>query len=136
MGCDIHGSIEKRVNGKWVMVNRMDLKARSRNYDRFARLAGVRGDGPEPRGVPEDVSDSTLLHIDEWGTDGHSHSWLPLHEAARIFLETEYTGSLSDFIKEYPMDHYFDVSQFEQKCTCCGQPIPNGEYRLVFWFDN
>ncbi len=136
MGCDIHGSIEKRVNGRWVMVDRLISKRygadpRARNYDRFARLAGVRGPGPEPRGVPEDVSESTMLHIEEWGVDAHSFSFLPLHEAAQIFLDTD-TG-VSEYAKDHPAEHYFDIS--EDICRCCKRPV-SSEYRLVFWFDN
>lgn len=130
MGCDIHGCIEQKVNGKWVMVEPIAGKARVRNYERFSRLAGVRGEGPAPRGVPSDVSESTKLHIDKWGSDGHSHSHIPLSEAARIFLETDPT---TEYEVKYPESYYFGVG--EECCPTCQRPIKN-EYRLVFWFDN
>lgn len=65
-----------------------------RNYDLFAILANVRngygfagtdtGDGfipiSEPRGLPDDVSELIKDESEDWGPDGHSHSWLTLKE--------------------------------------------------------
>ena len=65
-----------------------------RSYDTFAILADVRngygfagcktGDGyrpiAAPRGVPHDVSPSILKAIEEYGEDGHSHSFLTVAE--------------------------------------------------------
>ena len=123
MGCDIHIAVEKKVGDKWVMRDRLHYTKPStnRNYPRFAALAGVRGDGPDPRGLPEDIGESTRLYRDEWGSDGHSDSWLPLKEACRAWLETDWQPD--DFARKYPECHYFDVED-------------QGEYRVVFWFDN
>lgn len=66
----------------------------SRNYDVFAILADVRngrgfagsdtGDGfipiDDPRGVPEDASDYYKKMVEEWGEDGHSHSYFYMPE--------------------------------------------------------
>lgn len=63
-----------------------------RNYGLFAILAGVRnGSGfagtdlgdptipiTEPRGVPDDASADYRREVEQWGGDGHSHSWLSL----------------------------------------------------------
>jgi len=124
VGCDIHGWVEAKVGNKWVAV--AELKDRNRNYERFAALAGVR-DYDEtsierPEGVPKDVSDTAKFHIDRWGVDGHSHSYLPLKKAAEIFDET---GTLDEFDALYD---YFDIELRED------ESIDN--YRLVFWFDN
>lgn len=65
-----------------------------RNYNLFAILANVRnghgfagsdtGDGfvpmAEPRGVPDDATDFYKHQVEEWGGDGHSHSWATLGE--------------------------------------------------------
>lgn len=65
-----------------------------RNYRVFAMLAGVRnGIGfasvktgepitpiSQPRGLPNDVSPEVKTESDEWGCDGHDHSWLTLAE--------------------------------------------------------
>ena len=130
MGCDIHATVEKKVGDRWVMVNRLDFRSRpeamQRNYKRFAALAGVRGDGPDPRGLPPDISESTKLYADEWKADGHSHSFLELNEAAKIFLDNEWPAKgISDYAKKYPSEHYFSIHEAKP-----------GEYRLVFWFDN
>lgn len=132
MGCDIHGWIEKRVGNKWVAYRELekrpysldDIDPRARNYARFAALAGVRGDGPDPKGLPLDISETTQFWVDEWDTDGHSHSWLSLDEAARIFLDTEWEPS--EFARKWPATSFFGVD-YEQDA-----PL----YRLVFWFDN
>lgn len=69
----------------------------NRNYDVFAMLADVRngygfagcdtGDGfrpiASPRGLPLDVSKILRVRADEYGADGHSHSWLLLSELDR-----------------------------------------------------
>lgn len=65
-----------------------------RNYSMFAILADVRngygfagcdtGDAIRPislpKGLPDDVSDEVKQESDEWGVDGHSHSWLTAEE--------------------------------------------------------
>lgn len=147
MGCDIHLLVERRIRredmpDQWVAVrvirsiNTADEHpkwkqkwanpvARERNYDRFAALAGVRGSGPEPRGMPTDASDTARLLFKLDGD--HTPSWLPLAEASAIFLKTEYT-TLSDLEREYPEYFYFGIEP-----ECDG---PVEDHRLVFWFDS
>lgn len=132
MGCDIHGAIEKKVGDKWVMVTRLknDLPSCDRNYKRFTKLADVRseynGEGPKPKGFPVDVSDSTKLYSDEWGADGHSHSWLYLDDAIEIYKSTcPDWEKHSDYTKKYPWNYFFDLDKED-----------GAEYRFVFWFDN
>jgi hypothetical protein len=138
MGCDIHMVLEKRINGKWVTTQTFDAIeswngfaspiARNRNYERFARLAGVRGDGPEPRGIPDDLSETGRYHVDVWSGDGHSHSWLPLKDAVKVFAETEHKKhEPNSTATEYPTDYYFGVSDDDSEMD---------DYRVVFWFDN
>jgi hypothetical protein len=123
MGCDIHTVLERKINGKWVAVAIEESASRDRNYDRFAMLAGVRGEGPEPRGMPEDASDSAAALAADWGGDGHSHSWLPIEEACDIYLESE--RDPSEIVTKYAMESFFNLS-----------PESTDEHRLVFWFDN
>lgn len=140
MGCDIHIVLERKVgDGGWVGIHNFpywqqrDRTGRStawplateRNYRRFAALAGVRGDGPEPRGVPEDVSVLAQMEIDRYGSDGHSHSWMSVEEAAPIFLQTEWVGPSDDWASKYPVCYFFGVEPEDAK-----------NHRLVFWFDN
>jgi hypothetical protein len=94
MGCDIHYCVEvkDKERNRWVGVFNSDEPLTAvlwehrdkfaiwqfdqRHYDFFARLAGVRGDGPDPKGLPEDASDLTLLH----GCGDHSHSYCTFRE--------------------------------------------------------
>lgn len=107
MGCDIHCFVEKRnSNGDWNPIggfvsdyydpnskyfSKPEFKNASsplegRNYRVFAILAGVRDyseDVPqidEPRGLPEDVSNYVQNNSEEYGCDGHSHSWVTVRE--------------------------------------------------------
>ena len=140
MGCDIHMVVEQRHADGWALVRTFDSitdrngewsmpVARDRNYGRFARLAGVRGDGPDPLGLPADISRSARQLYDAWGSDAHSVSWMPLDMAADLFLDTEYPGRVeewSEHLTKYPMYTYFGVEE----------EYYEDNYRLVFWFDN
>lgn len=140
MGCDINGLIERRVNGKWICWRTLNCihstdglpsesfqspAALDRNYGRFAALAGVRGDGPQARGLPDDASD-TAVHLFETQGD-HTPSWLPIKDATRIFSETEH-HTLRDFDQQYPAYFYFGLEDEIE-----GMP---DDFRLVFWFDS
>lgn len=144
MGSDIHMIVERRVEGEWIAWNTMQdhhaagpgpepgphssSVALARNYPRFARLAGVRGEGPVPLGVPADASKTARAKIADWGRDGHHHSWLPLHDAAALFLETEPLPFAQDsHPAQYPLDYYFDATEAETEPA---------DWRLIFWFDN
>lgn len=128
MGCDIHGTYEKKVGDHWVMIKRAeDEPIRDRNYKRFALLAGVRSyeeaEENSPKGLPEDVTESTKLYVDEWGCDGHSHSWMDVKEVADICLKTSH--NISEYESKHPIEVFFDLEHYE-----------NDEVRFVFWFDN
>lgn len=140
MGCDIHGVVERRWNSRWVGYRTLDHirtsrsvniiesfqtpAAIDRNYKRFARLAGVRGDGPPARGLPEDASDTSRARFEIEGD--HTPSWLPLSDACQIFIETE-GRELSNLAKEFPAYYYFGIEESDG---------PIKEFRLVFWFDS
>lgn len=146
MGCDIHMVIERNIDGRWITWRtfgshnlpawqRQSSKsnygchvARDRNYRRFGKLAGVRGDGPVALGVPDDLSETARALIEHDGPDGHSHSWISLRHAAAIFAETEPWLDSEDeefFGRKYPLSFFFDIED-EEADDC----------RLVFWFDN
>jgi hypothetical protein len=140
MGCDIHLVLERRrKDGKWVAIDTFTghesaldkgyawPAATSRNYQRFAALAGVRGDGPAARGMPDDASETArFLAEEKWDSDGHTHSWLPLAEAADIFLRTHGPVEADSFAAKYPCAYFFGIDSDEGFDA----------YRLVFWFDN
>lgn len=114
----MHVEAQGTENNRWRKFNRHfsysnDIFERSsthidlgwgdtRNYDVFAMMADVRngrgfagvdlGDGfipiAEPRGVPEDSDYSIQEEAEQWGVDGHSHSYLTLRE----LLDLEHSG--------------------------------------------
>ena len=109
MGCDIHMYKEKRVNGEWVTADewtpdryeegrlevQWEKQFTERNYDLFGALSeGVRSEHPysfKARGIPFDACAEIKQESEGWGVDGHSHSYLFLHEikAFRKFLEAQ-----------------------------------------------
>lgn len=143
MGCDIHLVLETYDSDLgWVGIDTFkghqtgNAKdewyspiATDRNYRLFAALAGVRGDGPSPRGIPEDASSTTKLLVKDWGCDAHSHSWLPISEAVAIFNKRRYPkGEVpvdpESYRDSYPSSYWFGVEGNDSI------------YRLIFWFDN
>lgn len=122
MGTDVHICLEKRVGDKWVMVNRLDGDAAIRNYELFADLAGVRGSGPPPKGLPDDLSESARLFVDEWAGDAHSHSWHALGDAVALFNAPRMFRKRLQF----PAETYFGVPDEADLSA----------YRIVYFFDN
>ena len=117
MGCDIHVFLErKNKDGKYELVKELDGTASVRNYRLFAALAGVRGEGPEPKGLPADVSEAVREIRHDWGGDGHSDSWEPFEKAVELWEAHRYG--------DFPLVEFFEH----------GPPEPDD--RLVFWFDN
>lgn len=111
MGCDIHMFVEsKSKDGKyWFKAGKefkdsyfdpkkpmsdyneitTDEPYQGRNYSLFALLADVRNDHDltplsEPKGLPKDVSEEIKEKAEEWGGDGHSHSYFTLQELLDI----------------------------------------------------
>lgn len=130
MGCDIHGFVEAKIGDKWVAIT--ELYSNGRNYERFAALAGVRGEGPEPKGIPNDISDTVKYWIDAWGCDGHSHTWFPIKEAAKIFLNTKENSPTEQEIA-HPIETIFNVDVAALKHNF---GVSKKNIRLIIWFDN
>jgi len=138
MGCDIHLTVEKKFNNKWVMVNRIErpAPASERDYNFFAALAGVRSYSDDdmegvPKGLPPDLSESTALFYDEWYGDAHSASWAPMAEAIDLLMEHKPPPPDRKAIHcdlEWAMEHYFGIYTREKDTA--------DDYRMVFWFDN
>lgn len=112
MGCDIHLYREKKVDDKWQSADEWErpswaegddelhikfdkLAYIGRNYELFGALSkGVRRDVSfafEPRGVPFNMSPEVSQSFESWDSDGHSHSYLYLHELREFadFLNTQ-----------------------------------------------
>lgn len=109
MGCDIHFYVEKKIGDQWVTADEweddkydegrktVDYKKQfysGRSYNLFAILADVRngrgfagvktGEGfnpiAAPRGVPDDCCAEYRQMMEDYGCDGHSHSYFTLAE--------------------------------------------------------
>lgn len=144
MGCDIHLHSEIKINGRWHCYGSPNPH---RNYRLFARMANVRNYGDivpiaEPRGLPSDVSVVVKFSADDYGTDGHSHSYLTSAEIAELEQWYEAEG-------KYPHEDKLDPFWFEKTFgflfgnTYPGfnkypDERPKGleDVRFVFWFDN
>ena len=156
MGCDIHAVIERKkysekeiekLNAvrssweakKWVIVGELDIP---RNYGLFALLSNVRTYGYEiPRisheltldedgESPEiDLSHVTRGYIQDYGTDGHSHSYISLKELENadfsnpVFKEGFVQEIMSDIVNQ--MENLIADTSFTSE-----------DIRMVFFFDN
>ena len=165
MGADIHTYIERKMpSGDWAYMNNLSCvvysKAlwggrdmpqfghafyvvNSRNYELFARLASVRGDGREARGLPDDVSEMVQMYADAWEGDGHSHSWLSASDFADdyygIHVLEEDEPMLEYHQNTLQVDKNYAVLQFLQEMcgvSGIGEQTQANEFRFVFWFDN
>lgn len=83
MGCDIHSYVEVMKNQRWIL-HTPEPGYTWRDYGMFGILAGVRMRGFNPmakhRGLPKNVSKEVKELADEYGGDGHTHSYLTLKE--------------------------------------------------------
>jgi len=165
MGADIHMVLETKCGPEWVGVHSYphalvaaysrgsngELPERipgvtwpvvtERNYELFAKLAGVRGDGPEPNGVPEDVSQLARVSIARWGGDGHSHSHLSLQEFAKRYASCrEVIGEAT--ARRLEGEELLNIQKDAEVICTGGYASERGEagmdtdVRIVFWFDN
>lgn len=92
-----------------------------RNYKRFAAIAGVRGEGPAPKGVPPHPSELTRFWAED--ADLHSPTWYPLSEAVSLYNEPRYVGE--------------DAGDLTTQSFCKrAWGGAESDYRVVFFFDN
>ena len=155
MGCDIHLVLEYKYKGQWVGIHAFESadatshhllyrddggskdpdwaaywRAESRNYELFAQLAGVRGSGPEPNGLPKDISLLAQHVVDSWGEDGHSHCHYTLRECGVHFLSAYAPKKLLSADRVTFLANFFGLNI----------NLPENELldnvRLVIFFDN
>lgn len=90
MGCDIHVYAEIKVKDVpgWHYYGQVPM---NRNYDLFRRIARLPGESQsvtpisEPRDWPAAVSLVANLHRQDWGSDGHSHTYLSSQEVIDLY---------------------------------------------------
>lgn len=141
MSCDIHAHFEIKVDGEWIHYSQPAI---GQNYRLFAKMAGVRNTNEIdpislPRGLPDDISLTTLLDVKYWKVSGHSHSWLNAEEIAEVIQFHE------QIVREMGGDVVF--IHIEQWGYLYGngwgsflkylQYYPDWveDIRLLFWFD-
>lgn len=169
MGADIHIFAERKLSdGTWAMcksyesqsseqfydysdklakaeIGRLFPRARSRNYGFFADLAGVRGDGPEAKGTPNNTSALVADEHERWGMDAHSASWYTAREFVPIFMRHHLSEEEQAKLVSERLDgsSYYGLP-YRVLETYLGIDIPydNNDnpdidaIRFVFWFDN
>ena len=138
MGCDIHFHAEIQVGGVWEHYSTPQI---DRNYDLFAKMAGVRNcNGIEPicppKGLPDGVSKVTRIDFLRWGSDAHSTSWFDRREIQELYRWL--AGRLGDKAYRVERDYwgYLFGNGWDQEF-----PLEVGGFlvtdaRFVFWFDN
>ena len=161
MGTDIHAYAELRNDaGQWEEIPNYEPFG-GRNYDTFSLFAGVRfrndyystfsgwGNGgiltgmrvtphpiDQPRGLPKDVSHSVKARSDDWGRDGHDHSWLSVDELTsynydKPLRDRNIESVPEDFanstVREALGENYFnELAQLQESKA----------ERIIFWFDS
>lgn len=135
MGCDIHLFVEMKSKklGKWLLYSHPEVR---RDYDLFAKMANVRNyDNIEPlsdpKGLPDDISESVQLIYDYERPDAHSESYLTLMEINRLQKWHDGRKDVFDWYKQFG---FFFGNDFDQ--TDVLDPPPIEDVRFVFWFDN
>jgi hypothetical protein len=170
MGADIHMYVEKKLPaGEWVTVQTFEPASKQafgmegeagwssslfwqiegRFYRLFAKLAGVRGEGPEPLGIPDDASSLYRHYCKQWSGDGHSHSYCSAATFIQRYIEAveeqnpSREGTSSQIVKAYAEDvlklgSAIAISKFlETYCAVSTEEDDNVDnYRFVFFFDN
>jgi len=128
--------VEQREAAGWdahVQYHYSRPVLRGRHYEFFAALAGVRGDGPEPNGIPDDASVLTRQSEAVWEGDGHSWGHMPLEKFVRTWLHISYPAWSAAAKIENAESVVYNVIQL-MVGNYINEELPL--YRVVFWFDN
>ena len=151
MGCDIHFVLEvHNPQYGWVGLFATDMalglppwsrrdgvkiwNLADRDYAFFANLAGVRGEGPDPLGLPEDASAMTRCFVDDWNGDGHSHSYASLRDfvVAKLRASDGTAKAAEQKLKgEDPVLQYLGLGSYDLESFGGIDQL-----RVCYWFDN
>lgn len=152
MGCDIHFYIETRPDKKadWTLETFHDMSEDQdnpefidvsdthldRDYSMFALMAGVRGEGPEPKGIPHNMSKDLQNEYVRWDADGHSHSWMTVDEL-KDAIDQYFDGKPwfdTDYTRVYEKASKWLIDEMAEAQLLSSGLEP--QVRFVFWFDN
>lgn len=140
MPCDIHAHIEIKINSSWEHYTHLIIL---RDYELFGRLAGVcRTDLLifAPKGLPDGLSVITKMHVREWETNGHTHTWLSADEIKQ--LNDEYCKPDDDWwygqnhLIRKAFGHVFGNLWCNFNDCKSNYPKAIEDIRLVCWFNN
>jgi hypothetical protein len=138
MGCDIHVYLEYKEDDYYYFSKEAIFDGKIspriwRDYNTFGILAGVRNYNnfipiAPPRGLPKDVTGAVAGLRRDYGSDGHSTSYLTIKEIKdRINQNNEneesFKAALEGLINT--IENSFSLSFW---CV--------DDFRIVFWFDN
>jgi hypothetical protein len=128
MGDLITGVIERQVGGRWICVDTLTAVRQGPGWDdyeypRGPMLRPSRWAALEPRGLPADISETGLYmaQIRRSKSFGE-YSWLPLRDAAEIFLESDSVEAKAAASID-PCDYYFNVTGNDA-----------ASFRFVWWW--
>jgi len=165
MGADIHIYAERKLkDGTWSLLKTLGFetktafrnegdyiegkgtpwlsyRVRCRHYSFFAALANVRGYGPDPKGLPEDVSPYVKEEAERWDGDGHSHSWYSAEEFVPIFMEHHMSPEEIAKVTATKLENKYPMDITQHICESfigveCADADDVSRTRFVFWFDN
>ena len=104
-----------------------------RDYKFFARLAGVRGEGPAPNGVPDDASVMSQRCVLRWEDDAHSHGHMPLRDFIRLKITGD--GTIAEAAKA-KLAGRDPIVEFLEGYYDGNDITLDDNTRVIFWFDN
>lgn len=154
MGCDIHLHVEQldEDTQTWFMTKNSIKGAEDRQYNLFAALAGVRGEGPEAKGIPDNLSLGVRYEYELWESDAHSASYYDLDEFMDIYMNERYNkeyiadlrmrlNNLTNFEQENLNDYNKKTEDYIEFALDWDADYEayfrnDRQYRVVFWFDN
>lgn len=167
MGCDIHIYSEHNPSGKQWVFHTADARwdeeidegvdyryypefpADNRDYWFFGFLARVRRESAysfDPKGVPDDASPEYDKLVEQYGDDGHSHSYLSLKDMkdkllniaplrAELLLKNA-DVDISEEILNHNIARLQEVIDLLQEEAKDHGLLDDDLSRIVFFFDN
>jgi len=127
VGCDIHVFLERKrsTEDTWSLDNchttdedgLINTLCFNRWYKLFGRMASVRYHDSLCRpaaGIPKDASAAYLDVCDNWGIDGHSHSWMSISTYHKILKKLGYLKNIdvATFPNRYPVFNWRSVFSY------------------------
>lgn len=146
MGCDIHIHVEasfrdpfKPSGADWHHITAIQG---ARDYQAFADIAGVRGDGRgiwKERGIPTDATETTKLcwQLDQ-GKCVHNPSWASDREVG----DYNHLKRCSGWFEKNIMGNYYHFGDYLDSWLKYPNDYPSLRKhgyqgaRIIFWFDN